>query len=282
MLLHTDHATLRASFERAEVAGMRTPETLEVLAAVQAGLHTGQLQIVEKNNGGWQTNSWLKRALLLQSRLGEPCPQSSSNVGVEMDTAPWSTHLPQGCFAPSGSHIRQSAFVGPGTALNPSAVIQAGAFVGNQCVIDSHVLVGICAHIGDRVIIQGGTVIGGQILPLETMPNIVEDDCFLNGNSGIYDGIVLGAGSILLPGTVLRASGGAFDLRTDSWIRPDSSGALQIPPMSVIGMGSTPIGPGARNLHLTIPIILGTRRSLSSLLVDYANGMPNGMMNPTE
>ena len=144
-------------------------------------------------------------------------------------------------------------------ALMPSAVIQAGAHVGSHSLVDAHVLVGNCAYVGSRVVLQAGVTVAGHLLPEQALPNIVEDDCQLGGGSGLYDGVVLGAGSILLPGTVVSAQTGVFDLPAGRWYKPDTLGNLWLPPRLIIGMGSRPTGPAALGLHVAMPIIVGRR-----------------------
>ena len=72
-----------------------------------------------------------------------------------------------------------------------------GAFVGEGTMVDSHALIGSCAQIGARVHVSAAAQIGGVLEPANARPVIVEDDCFVGGNCGLYEGVLLRRGAVL-------------------------------------------------------------------------------------
>ena len=75
--------------------------------------------------------------------------------------------------------------------IMPPAYVNVGAFVGEGTMIDSHALVGSCAQIGARVHLSAGAQIGGVLEPAGARPVIVEDECFVGGLCGVFEGVVV-------------------------------------------------------------------------------------------
>ena len=69
------------------------------------------------------------------------------------------------------------------------------------------------------------------------LPVIVEDDAFLGGNCGVYEGVRIGRGAVLAAGVVLAASTPVYDLVHARIIRP-VEGVLSIPPGAVVVSGA--------------------------------------------
>ena len=122
------------------------------------------------NNGGWQINQWLKKALLLSFKLN---PMNVIKGGP--DTASWWDKVPlkfadwrreefsqAGFRAVPGCIVRKSAFIAPGVVLMPS-FINIGAYIDRGTMVDSWATVGSCAQIGQNVHLSGGVGIGGSI-----------------------------------------------------------------------------------------------------------------------
>ena len=78
----------------------------------------------------------------------------------------------------------------------PPAFVNVGAYVGVGTMIDSHALVGSCAQIGARVHLSAAVQVGGVLEPVGAMPVIVEDDAFVGGGCGLYEGTRVGAGAV--------------------------------------------------------------------------------------
>ena len=67
-------------------------------------------------------------------------------------------------------------------------------------MVDTWATVGSCAQIGKNVHLSGGVGIGGVLEPLQAMPTIIEDDCFIGARSEVVEGVVVGRGAVLSMG----------------------------------------------------------------------------------
>jgi 2,3,4,5-tetrahydropyridine-2-carboxylate N-succinyltransferase len=134
--------------------------------------------------------------------------------------------------------------------------------VDEGTMVDSHALVGSCAQIGRRVHLSAAAQIGGVLEPAGALPVIIEDDVFVGGNCGVYEGTVVRAGAVLAPGTILTGGTAVFDIVHARTIRREGGRPLEIPPRAVVVPGSRPVtAPAARKLGLSVyaPIIVKYR-----------------------
>lgn len=115
-------------------------------------------------------------------------------------------------LVPGGSAVRIGAYVAKGVVIMPPAYINIGAYVDEHTLIDSHALVGSCAQIGKRVHISAAAQIGGVLEPIGASPVIVEDDAFIGGNTGLYEGIQIGSRAVIAAGVILTSSTPIYDL----------------------------------------------------------------------
>ncbi len=184
-------------------------------------LDRGEKRVAEKQNGKWQVNQWLKKAVLLSFRLNDMAPIPGAPGG-----AAWFDKVPSkfegwdaarfrqaGFRAVPGAIVRRSAYVAPGVVLMPSFV-NVGAHVASGTMIDTWATVGSCAQIGRNCHISGGAGIGGVLEPLQAEPVIVEDDCFVGARSEVAEGVIVEQGSVLSMGVYLGASTRIVDRAT--------------------------------------------------------------------
>jgi 2,3,4,5-tetrahydropyridine-2,6-dicarboxylate N-succinyltransferase len=250
---------LRTRVEALARDPQRTPDALALLAEVRQALEDGEIRVAEPSAGGWVVNRWVKEALLLHLTLGQAAAQQGQFTGVEFDTLPWRAGPAPGCRIPGGSLIRHGAYLAPGVTCMPPSVVQMGAWIGESSSIDSHALIGAGAQIGRRVAIGCAAVVGGVVLPLDATPTIIEDDVVLGGGCGVYDGVQIGHGSILVAGTVITPLFGAFDAEDQIWLRAEEGRPLRIPPYSVVAMGARSMPGGSVDTLVHVPMILGRR-----------------------
>ena len=102
-------------------------------------------------------------------------------------------------LVPGGSSVRNGAYIAPSVVMMPPMYVNVGAFVDEGSMIDSHALVGSCAQIGKRVHLSAAAQIGGVIEPIGANPVIIEDDVFIGGNCGVYEGVIIKRKAIWLP-----------------------------------------------------------------------------------
>jgi 2,3,4,5-tetrahydropyridine-2-carboxylate N-succinyltransferase len=196
-------------------------------------LDRGELRIVEKTDGRWQINDYLKKAILLFFKHTKARAISGGFDKVPLKTQDWSESdfINAGFRAVPGSIIRYSAYVAKSVVIMPSFV-NVGAFIDEETMIDTHALVGSCAAVGKRCHISDGVTVGGVLEPLQASPVIIEDDCFIGAKSVVTEGVLIEEGSVLAAGTILSASSRIVDRETGEV----SYG--RIPPRSVVVPGT--------------------------------------------
>jgi 2,3,4,5-tetrahydropyridine-2-carboxylate N-succinyltransferase len=148
----------------------------------------------------------------------------------------------------------------------PPAYINTGAYVDSKTMIDSHALVGSCAQIGKRVHLSAAAQIGGMLEPISELPVIIEDDVFVGGNTGIFEGTIIKQRVVIAAGVILTGSTPVYDLVNEKIYRRTKETPLIIPENAVIVPGSRVIDtPFAKDNHLALytPIIIKYRDSKS-------------------
>ena len=144
----------------------------------------------------------------------------------------------------------------------PPAYVNVGAWIGRGTMVDSHALVGSCAQVGRRVHLSAAAQIGGVLEPIGARPVVVEDDAFVGGGSGLYDGVVVGRGAVLAAGVILTGTSRLIDLVNETEHVGTPSAPLVVPPGSVVVPGARPAnGSYALRLGVTVstPIIVKRR-----------------------
>jgi 2,3,4,5-tetrahydropyridine-2-carboxylate N-succinyltransferase len=165
-------------------------------------------------------------------------------------------------IVPGGTSIRDGVFLAKGTIIMPPAYINIGSFVDEGTMIDSHALVGSCAQIGKRVHLSAASQIGGVLEPIGALPVIVEDNVFIGGNCGIYEGTVVKKHAVIATGVHITRSTPVYDLVHGTIIRSSKTTPIIIPEGAVVIPGSRAIDqPFAKQHHLSAyaPIIVKYR-----------------------
>jgi 2,3,4,5-tetrahydropyridine-2-carboxylate N-succinyltransferase len=187
---------------------------------------------------------------------------------ADKDTLPLRDHIEPGTrVVPGGTAIRDGAHLARGVIVMPPAFVNIGAYVGEESMIDSHALVGSCAQIGARVHVSAAAQIGGVLEPVGALPVIVEEDVFVGGNCGVYEGAVVKRRAVLASGTILTRSMPVYDVPNDRVIDAAGDGPLVIPEGAVVVPGMRPLMSGrAREWGLSIatPIIVKYRDQRTS------------------
>ncbi len=257
----------REQIERIET--LPRAEALLLLERFLSTLERGELRAAipdETAPDGWRAQPWVKQGILAAFRLGA---ESDLNWGG----APFrdrETLLPQSAVpagvrvVPGGTSFRRGAHLAPGVVVMPPAYINVGAFVDEKTLVDSHALAGSCAQIGKRVHLSAAAQIGGVLEPIGALPVIIEDDVFVGGNCGVYEGVIVRQRAVLAAGVILTGSSAVYDLVKSSVYRADPATGrpLVIPAGAVVVMGARPAsGDFARehNLSLTTPVIVKYR-----------------------
>ena len=222
----------------------------------------------EGNNGGWIVNDWVKKGILLGFRLGELTDVSIDEHFKYFDknTYPLKkiTLENQIRIVPGGSSIRDGSYVASGVMVMPPAYINVGAYVGSGTMIDSHALVGSCAQVGQRVHLSAASQIGGVLEPIGAMPVIIEDDVFIGGNCGIYEGTIVKQRAVIAAGVVITGSTPVYDLVNEKIYRKTKDIPLIIPEGAVVVPGTRAVSAPFAQKHQVLvyaPIIIKYRDS---------------------
>jgi len=222
--------------------------------ALLDALERGELRVAERAaDGSWTIHAWVKEEILALFRSSTVVAQgleqrdvAPDGVGAFRDKSAFPVRLfgaQDGVrIVPGGSAVRRGAYLAAGVVCMPPMYVNVGAFVGAGSMIDSHALVGSCAQIGARVHLSAAAQIGGVLEPANARPVIVEDDCFVGGNTGIYEGVLVRKGAVIAAGVILTASTPVFDLVNRTELRGTREQPLEIPERAVLVLGTRPVG----------------------------------------
>jgi len=224
-------------------------------------LNDGSVRAASRDDtGAWRVHPWVKQGLLLGFKIGMLTDQSCGSFPFfDKHTFPLKPLTPaHGVrLVPGGSAVRTGAYLAPGVICMPPMYVNAGAYVDRDTMIDSHALVGSCAQVGKRVHVSAAAQIGGVLEPPGARPVIIEDDVFIGGGCGVYEGILVREGAVLAPGVILTAATRILDL-----VQAAVHTEREVPPGAVIVPGSRELSsqpPGFPKVSVYAPLIIKYR-----------------------
>lgn len=211
------------------------------------GLDSGRFRVAERQeDGAWQVNQWLKKAVLLSFRLNDMTVMPGGPRDVNHGEAVWFDKVPSkfagwaeehfreaGFRAVPNCTVRRSAHIASNVVLMPSFV-NVGAYVDSGTMVDTWATIGSCAQIGKNCHISGGAGIGGVLEPLQANPVVIEDGVFIGARSEVAEGVIVREGSVLSMGVYLGASTTIINRETGETFRGE------VPSYSVVVPGSMP------------------------------------------
>jgi 2,3,4,5-tetrahydropyridine-2-carboxylate N-succinyltransferase len=231
-------------------------------------LNEGRIRAAEPDPSsptGWKVNSWVKKGILLGFRigritdLGPPGFQFRDKHTFPLKQVRWNLSAR---IVPGGSSIRDGCYIGRNVTCMPPMFVNVGAYVDDGTMVDSHALVGSCAQVGKHVHLSAAAQLGGVLEPVGAMPVIVEDLVLVGGNCGVYEGTIVGQGSVLAAGTILTGSTPVYDLVRDTVYRREGEQPLMIPAGAVVVPGARAVTTGrGRELGISLytPVIVKYR-----------------------
>jgi 2,3,4,5-tetrahydropyridine-2-carboxylate N-succinyltransferase len=241
-------------------------EGMAVVRELRDGLNRGEFRAAEKTTTGWKANVWVKRGILLAFKTGQVVDRSVPGefYFFDKDTLPPHRMTPTDGvrIVPGGSTIRDGSFIGRNVICMPPMFVNIGAWVDEGSMVDSHALVGSCAQIGKRVHLSAAAQIGGVLEPPGALPVIIEDEVFVGGNCGVYEGVVVRERAVLAPGVILTGGTTVYDLVRSQIYRRTPETPLTIPSGAVVVPGSRPAsGEFAASHHISLyaPVIVKYR-----------------------
>lgn len=247
-----------------------TAEHFATFADFKDALNCGCIRAAEPDaasSTGWSVNAWVKKGILLGFRMGAIVDMSVNSVRqpfFDKATYPVRAMTPQDGvrIVPGGSSIRDGCFIGRGVTCMPPMYVNVGAWVDDGTMVDSHALIGSCAQIGKNCHISAASQIGGVLEPVGAMPVIIEDDCLIGGNCGVYEGTVVKSRAVLGTGTILNRSTPVYDLVREKVYRATENEPLLIPNNAVVVAGSRAVTSGKGKewgISLYTPVIIKYR-----------------------
>jgi 2,3,4,5-tetrahydropyridine-2-carboxylate N-succinyltransferase len=257
---------------RARIEGGSHATRVEIEIAVTElldALERGEVRAAERDESGrWRAVAWVKAGIMLAFRIGELVEMGhvEGSAFRFFDRHPFSVRdftVADGVrIVPGGSIIRRGAYVAPGVICLPPMLINLGSHVGENTTVDSHALVGTCAQVGARVHLSAGAQLGGVLEPANAAPVIIEDDVFIGGNCGVYEGTVVRRRAVLASGVILTRGTRVYDLARETVHRAEGDAPLEIPEGAVVVPGARPISSGwgaSQGLSLQTPVIVKYR-----------------------
>ena len=226
-----------------------------------ADLESGRIRVAEKVDGEWKVNSWIKEVILSGFRIGKLTDMTEGQFPFfDKDTIPARRFAAEDGvrIVPGGSSVR----LAPSVIMMPPSYVNIGAYVDEGTMIDSHALVGSCAQVGKHVHLSAASQLGGVLEPVGALPVIIEDNVFIGGNCGIYEGTIVRENAVIGTGVIINASTAIFDATTGEYVRANENGQMVVPAGAVVVAGSRPVskGPGAeQGIHLYCPVIVKYR-----------------------
>lgn len=241
-------------------------DALKVVRQLLDLLNDGEIRAASPGHGSWELHSWVKKGIILAFRVGQLTAVSDDGPFsfLDKDTLPTRTFTGKDGVrvVPGGTTVREGAFCAPGVIIMPPSYVNIGAWVDAGTMIDSHVLVGSCAQVGKRVHLSAGTQIGGVLEPVNSTPVIIEDEVFIGGNCGIFEGVHVRKRAVLGSGVTLTGSTPVYDIPKKTVHRRSEQTSLTIPEGAVVVPGSRRMStPFADEYHLSLyaPVIVKYR-----------------------
>ncbi|AVP87693.1 2,3,4,5-tetrahydropyridine-2,6-carboxylate N-succinyltransferase [Candidatus Phycorickettsia trachydisci] len=229
-------------------------KALEFLKNIISMLNEGKIRACEKREGVWQTNVYVKQAILLLFKFADnkvfdsPFGKGYDKIDARFgESSPHEEFKNRNLRIVPGAIIRNGVFIGSKVIIMPSFV-NIGVWIDDNSMIDSMATIGSCAQIGKSCHISSCVTIGGVLEPINANPVIVEDNCFIGAGSQISEGVVVGEGSVVGAGVILTSSTKIYDKETGEVLY----GA--VPPYSVVVPGIVPSNNSI--ISLISPIII--------------------------
>jgi 2,3,4,5-tetrahydropyridine-2,6-dicarboxylate N-succinyltransferase len=235
--------------------------TIEAIEAAIAALDAGTLRCAEPlENGEWQVNEWVKKAVILyfpirkMETIDLPPFEYHDKMALKHDYAA------KGVRVVPPATARYGSYISPGVILMPSYV-NIGAYVDAGTMVDTWATVGSCAQIGKNVHLSGGVGIGGVLEPVQASPVIIEDHAFIGSRCIVVEGVRVGREAVLGANVVLTASSKIIDVSGPEPIEYKGF----VPPGSVVIPGSIPKKFPAGEFQVPCALIIGKRKPSTDL-----------------
>ena len=246
---------IEAAFEdRANINPANASAELKAtVASLLADLDAGKLRVATRigDTQNWETNQWLKMAVLLSFRLEDNVVMDDGVTKYFDKVPPKFANYTEADFKAGGFRVvpnaivRRGSFIGKNAVLMPSYV-NIGAHVGEGTMVDTWATVGSCAQIGKNVHLSGGVGIGGVLEPVQAGPTIIGDNCFVGARSEVVEGVVVEDNCVISMGVYIGQSTKIYDRETGEVFYG------RVPAGSVVVAGNLPAKDGTYSLYCAV------------------------------
>ncbi len=251
---------------------LKNKEVIATIEAVIELLNSGKLRVAQQIDEQWQTNDWVKKAIILYFITSK---MKTTNVGMFEfhDKIPLKhNYADLNVRVVPDAIARYGSYLAPGVIMMPSYV-NIGAYVDEGTMVDTWATVGSCAQIGKNVHLSGGVGVGGVLEPIQASPVIIEDNCFIGSRSIVVEGVHIGKEAVLGANVVITQSTRIIDV---SGSKPIEYKGV-VPSRSVVIPGSFAKKFPAGEYQVPCALIIGTRKettdtktSLNDALRDFS------------
>jgi len=231
------------------------PQVQSAIRAMIDDLDKGKLRIAEPKDDVWVVNEWIKKSVILYFLIQKmelikvspftfydkiPLKSNYKEIGVRV--------VPNGL-------ARYGSYIAKGVILMP-CYVNIGAYIDSETMVDTWATVGSCAQIGEHVHLSGGVGIGGVLEPVQALPVIVEDNCFIGSRCIVVEGVRVCKEAVLGANVVLTQSTKIIDVSDKESIEYKG----YVPERSVVIPGSFTKQFPAGEFHVPCALIIGKRK----------------------
>ena len=234
---------------------LRQQETVEAIRSVVEKLNKGELRVAQPNEGGWQVNEWIKKAVILYFPIQQMETIEIGPFEFHDKIALKKNYKALGVRVVPHAIARYGSYLSKGVILMPSYV-NIGAFVDEGTMVDTWATVGSCAQIGKNVHLSGGVGIGGVLEPVQAAPVIIEDNAFIGSRCIVVEGVRIGREAVLGANVVLTGSSKIIDVTGQEPIEYRG----YVPDRSVVVPGSFVKKFPAGEYSVSCALIIGKRK----------------------
>ena len=234
---------------------LQDKNVIDAIRTVIGHLDSGHLRCASYENGSWQINEWVKKAVVLYFPI-QQMEVLECGIFEYHDKMPLKTNYKEkGVRVVPNAVARHGAFLAAGTILMPSYV-NIGAYVDEGTMVDTWATVGSCAQIGKNVHLSGGVGIGGVLEPLQAAPVIIEDNAFIGSRCIVVEGIRVEKEAVLGANVVLTASTKIIDVTGEEPVHYNG----YVPSRSVVIPGTYQKEFKAGSFGVPCALIIGKRK----------------------
>ncbi|TVQ09777.1 MAG: 2,3,4,5-tetrahydropyridine-2,6-dicarboxylate N-succinyltransferase [Bacteroidetes bacterium] len=244
---------------------------LEAIESTIDYLDRGKLRVAHKEEGQWQVNEWIKKAVILyfptrKMETIEVGPfEFHDKIALKKNFAALGVRVVPHAIARYGSYLARDIVMMP-------SYVNIGAYVDSGTMVDTWATVGSCAQIGKNVHLSGGVGIGGVLEPIQAAPVIIEDNCFIGSRCIIVEGVKVEEGAVLGANVVLTGSTKIIDVSGNEPVTYTG----RVPSRAVVIPGTLPKEFPAGTYNVPCALIIGQRKkstdqktSLNDALREY-------------